>query len=133
MLHYICFMAIIRKTKPLKIVLAAFDNSNHALSVVELVKRFQNDMNKTTVYRVLDRLLEENILHSFTGKDGFKWVAKCEGPDASTAKNHHPHFQCKECGKSECLSIDISIPTVPNRRIDSSNLILIGRCEECIV
>lgn len=125
-------MAIVRKTKLLKVVLEAFSHSNQALSVVELVKRFQGDMNKTTVYRILDRLEEEGILHSFSGKDGLKWVARYDESTSSNYKDGHAHFQCKECGKSECLIIDISIPTVPNYRIDSSNLILIGQCADCI-
>lgn len=125
-------MAIIRKTKPLKFILEAFGHSNQALSVVELVKRFEQDMNKTTVYRILDRLEEVDILHSFTGKDGLKWVARCDGAVSSNHNHGHPHFQCQECGKSECLTIEISIPSVPNHRVDSSNLILIGKCEDCL-
>jgi len=125
-------MGIVRKTKSLKIILEAFGDSNSALSVVELVKRFQSDMNKTTVYRILERLEEDGILHSFTGTNGLKWFAKCQDAISTNHTDLHPHFQCQKCGKSECLTIDISIPAVPNYRIDSANLVLIGECDVCL-
>ena len=125
-------MGVIRKTKSVKRLIEAFGQSNSAISVVELVKRFHSDMNKTTVYRILERLEEEGMLHSFTGKDGLKWVAKCDGSVISNYNEDHPHFQCQECGKSECLTMDISIPSVPNHRVDSTNLILIGQCQDCL-
>ncbi len=124
-------MGVIRKTKSVKILLDAFGNSRDAKCVVDLVKRFEGDMNKTTVYRILERLEDENILHSFTGKDGKKWVARCQEFNLSEEGDIHPHFQCQHCGKSECLTVNISIPTIPKYKIDSANLILIGQCGDC--
>ena len=125
-------MGIIRKTKSVKKLLNVFEQTNDALSVVELVERFQLDMNKTTVYRALERLEEEGILHSFMGKDGLKWYAKDNGSSLSHAKDTHPHFQCSECGKIECLAFHIKIPSLPNRKIDFAEFLLVGQCEECI-
>ena len=58
-------MSISRKTKPVKLILDTFNNNDYAISVVDLVSIFKNKMNKTTVYRILNRLEESNILHSF--------------------------------------------------------------------
>lgn len=124
-------MGVIRKTKSVKSIIAAFEKSSAAISVVDLVQRFSNDMNKTTVYRILERLEEEGILHSFTGKNGLKWVAKLDEKSRSNQKDH-AHFQCEECGKSECLDVDISIPKVTDHKINSTNLILVGQCKDCI-
>jgi len=124
-------MGVKRKTKSVKIILDAFAKSSNALSVVEMIKRFENDMNKTTVYRILERLEAEGILHSFVGKDGLKWVAKRVDKKNASSENH-PHFQCEECGKSECLKLNFSIPTIPNVKVNSTHLILVGQCEECL-
>ncbi len=131
-LHYIYNMGIIRKTKSLKTILEVFEQSSNALSVVELVKRFKNEMNKTTVYRILERLEEDGVVHSFTGTNGLKWFAKCPEVISTNQADLHPHFQCQKCGKSECLTIDISIPKLPNYRVDSANLILTGECDACL-
>lgn len=130
-LHYFCKMANTRKTKSVKIILDTFEQTDTALSVVELVKRFQGEMNKTTVYRILERLEKEGTLHSFVGKDGLRWFARHQAPSANQ-QDIHPHFQCQACGKSECLSLDIPIPSIPNHRVHSANLILVGECEDCL-
>ena len=43
---------------------------NKAVSIIELVDRFSDKMNKTTVYRILDRLEKSGILHSFLDQKG---------------------------------------------------------------
>ena len=125
-------MGIIRKTVSVKSVLKIFEEREKAISVVALVKLLEEKMNKTTVYRVLDRLEQEGVIHSFLGKDGLKWYAKCNGCSASHHSDVHPHFQCKDCGEVECLSVNVSIPLVENRQIDSAEIMLVGRCEDCV-
>ena len=53
----------------------------------------------------------------------------------SRAVHHdvHPHFQCSDCGKVDCLSTDVLIPTIPNRTVDVSQILLQGTCEECLI
>jgi Fur family ferric uptake transcriptional regulator len=70
-------MSIVRKTKSVNIILSKFDKGHEALSVVDLVEELKEDMNKTTVYRILERLESEGTIHSFTGTNGLKWYAKC--------------------------------------------------------
>ena len=62
-------MSISRNTKTVKLLLKLFDKENNALSVVDLVSVLSQEMNKTTVYRILQRLEEAGILHSFIDKD----------------------------------------------------------------
>lgn len=125
-------MGTIRKTKSAKILLSIFEQSKKAFSVIELVKRVHQQMNKTTVYRILDRLDDDGILHSFIGKDGLKWYALCVGCSQHNHNDAHPHFQCKECGKTECLPLKFSTPSVPNYKVDSFELLLIGKCGACL-
>ena len=70
-------MSVKRRTKSANIILSIFENGREALSVVDLVEQLQHDMNKTTVYRILERLEKEGTIHSFTGTNGLKWYAKC--------------------------------------------------------
>ena len=69
-------MPISRKTKTVKMILDLFGETNNAISIADLVSNFRNKMNKTTVYRILNRLEESGILHSFSDKDGLKRYAK---------------------------------------------------------
>jgi len=124
-------MGNMRKTKSLQAITDAFSHTKTALSCVELAKRFQSEMNKTTVYRILERLEKQGQLHSFTDTHGLRWYAKSEVINADA--DRHSHFQCQDCGISKCLPIEINLPSVPNHRVDSANLILVGQCEDCLV
>ena len=125
------FMKIVRKTKSVDILMEVFENSQKALSVVELVDRFKEKMNKTTVYRILDKLEEGGVVHSFLGINGLKWYAKCKSCSHHHHLDTHPHFQCQECGRLDCLEINVAIPLVPNRKIEFAQVLLVGRCEDC--
>ena len=125
-------MGIIRKTKSVKTLLNIFEQSEDAQSVVDLVDRLNQEMNKTTVYRILDRLEDDGTLHSFIDKDGLSWYAKCKDCSSKEHRDTHPHFQCSNCDKIECLPLDVTIPTVPNYRIRSAKLLLVGVCQDCL-
>ncbi len=124
-------MNIERKTKSVKLLLNTFKDLN-AFSIIELVEKFKDDMNKTTVYRILDRLEKTNILHSFIDKDGLKRYAK-NITNESDALNRHPHFLCEDCGVSSCIEIDIGVPTIQNYKIKNSEHLLIGQCKKCLL
>ena len=125
-------MGVARKTKSVKTVLEVFEEAKSAISVVKLVELLRQEMNKTTVYRILDRLEDNGTLHSFLGEDGLKWYATCNnGCSSSHHLDEHPHFQCQDCGKTECLPIQLSIPNIPNYKVNSANILLLGLCKNC--
>ena len=126
-------MGIVRKTKAVNTVLNIFEHNNEAKSVVNLIELVKGEMNKTTVYRILDRLEQDGTIHCFNGKDGLKWYAKCNGCSENHHYDLHPHFQCTNCDKVECLSVEIKIPTIKNHKVDSTNILLMGQCEDCSV
>ena len=124
-------MGILRKTKSVKSLLNEFEKDSSAISVTALIEHLDSEMNKTTIYRILERLEDDGILHSFLGKNGHKWYAKCTGCSSSHHHDVHPHFECTECGKVDCLTINITIPAIPNRTLETSQVLLQGKCETC--
>ena len=126
-------MGIIRKTQSVDVLLAEFQNNTNAVSAIDLIKRLDSTLNKTTVYRVLEKLEDDGVLHSFLDKNGIRWYATCKNCTKSKHLDSHPHFQCLSCGKVECLSIDVQIPKIPNREIVVSQILIQGKCEECMV
>lgn len=124
-------MAPARRTKLVKALLNEFCDSSAAISVTDLLERLNSLMNKTSVYRILERLEGDGTLHSFVGKDGLRWYAMSKPCSASDHIHSHPHFQCKECGRTECLELDLPIPAISNHKIESAELLLVGKCEKC--
>lgn len=126
-------MGIIRKTKSVDVLLNEFKNDSGAISVIELIKRLNSKLNKTTVYRVLDKLEDDGVLHSFLGNTGLKWYAKCHGCSKSKHTDVHPHFQCLDCGKVDCLDVIVTIPELLKREVVASQVLIQGKCEVCCV
>ncbi len=125
-------MGVIRKTKSVNTILEIFDKNEHAISVVELVDQLSHAMNKTTIYRILERLDQDAVLHSFLGKNGVKWYAKCNNCTSDHHHDVHPHFQCVQCGKTDCMDMDVRMPNTPNRQIESVQVLYTGTCEDCM-
>lgn len=124
-------MGITRKTKTVKAVLSEFESSNNARSVVDLIDCLGSTMNRTTVYRILDRLEDEGTLHSFVGESGLKWYAKHDGHKNSSMQTVHPHFQCRNCGTSKCVEADVQLPDLDAFSIETASLLLTGICDQC--
>jgi len=125
-------MSISRKTKTVELVLELFREKRYAIPVVDIVSIFANKMNKTTVYRILQRLEDSGILHSFLDKQGLKRYAKGDQRKSNTINQIiHPHFLCDDCGISICLPLEISTPSIPNYTINSSNHLYSGQCQDC--
>ena len=125
-------MGVIRKTKSIELLLNEFKTQKTAISTIELIQRLNSKLNKTTIYRVLENLVDDGILHSFIGKDGVKWYAMCSNCTKSKHEHLHPHFECISCGKVDCVDVDVSIPKIPNREVSVSTVLIRGKCEECI-
>ena len=51
-------MGVKRKTEAVTLLLEEFKKDSNAISAIELIKRLDQKINKTTVYRLLDKLEE---------------------------------------------------------------------------
>ncbi|WP_109830314.1 Fur family transcriptional regulator [Reichenbachiella versicolor] len=125
-------MGVIRKTKSVNSLLKLFENSTVAISIQELLDKLGDEMNRTTVYRILDRLEDDGELHSFIGKNGAKWYSKYKCCSNTGCTQVHPHFQCTQCGKTECIDINMEIPQIQDYKIETMSILLTGSCKDCL-
>ena len=63
-------MGIIRQTLAVKLLLSEFEKESSAISAIELIKRLGSQVNKTTIYRLLDKLEDDGLLHYFLDAKG---------------------------------------------------------------
>lgn len=127
-------MGIQRKTSTIGLLLDQFKKSNQAIAAVELVDRLKEKVNKTTVYRALERLEDDGLVHSFLDRDGIKRYAICQDCNKDSHVHDHPHFQCTNCGKVDCLEeASVNIPKISGRTIHKTDVLLQGICETCSI
>ena len=125
-------MGIIRKTKSITLILGEFTSETIAIPVTDLINKLSLKINKSTVYRILEKLEDDNILYSFITAKGIKYYAKCRCRSKENITHIHPHFECTGCGKRDCLEMEIEVPNIPDRNISSSQFLFQGKCEFCL-
>lgn len=73
--------------------------THHVLSALELLEKMQQtepQLNRTTVYRALDKLLEEGkVCRHIFGNDTLVYELRTD--------HHHDHLVCERCGKVESI------------------------------
>jgi len=88
-------------------------------------------MNKATVYRTLQSLIEVGLVHrAFT----YGRAAYFELADHCTEQQCHPHFTCTSCGVTHCL-MDVLLPMAKVSQrgfvVNRQQVRLEGLCPTC--
>jgi Fur family ferric uptake transcriptional regulator len=91
------------KTTPRRLLILEVIGSNNsplnAQEIFEILIR-NNHINRVTVYRALDLLVENGIVERLSGGGRAFYY----GLAPNEHHYPHPHFYCKYCGSMECLS-----------------------------
>ncbi|MBT9190091.1 phage integrase SAM-like domain-containing protein [Zobellia russellii] len=89
------------------------------------------DINRATIYRVLNRFCEDGVLHRVVAEDGKQYFALCLKCDENEKPLYHFHFRCMKCETIECLPVEVNF-TIPEKYfVENVNCVLTGTCQEC--
>ena len=115
-------------------ILEIIKNSEVALSHVEIQKLNQESCDRVTIYRILDRLVAEDVIHKIATSDGTIKYASCHhNPDTHQHTHNHVHFSCEKCKLVTCLENVVPSFNLPeNFLIKEVNFTLTGLCPNCI-
>ena len=85
-------------------------------------------VDRVTLYRVLDWLVEQGLAHRVAGIDRV-WRFSI----ARETRASHAHFQCNQCGKVISLGRAMTgrVPLPRGFRSEAVELRVLGRCAEC--
>jgi Fur family ferric uptake transcriptional regulator len=122
-----------RATRARIAVLSMLLSAREALSHHEIERRLKrgHDIDRVTLYRVLEWLTDQGLAHKLSGDDRvwrFSIGGALRGEGAS-----HPHFQCNECGRVICLE-QAGMPVVPlprGFRRSGIEVTVKGSCDAC--
>lgn len=121
-----------RNTVSKEAVLSVLTNSKKAMSQDAIVKQMDVVADRATVYRILNRFCEDEILHKMVADDGKQYFAVCVKCDGNTIPNNHFHFRCTKCETIECLPASVEFAVPKDYEVQKLNCILIGTCKDCI-
>ncbi len=90
-----------RMTRPRVMVLAVLFAAERALTHAEVEARLPRaaEVDRVTVYRVLEWLVDNHLAHKIAGDDRVRRFNAASHAHAGP----HAHFQCSDCGEVICL------------------------------
>jgi len=126
-------MAIKRRTthiqQDIRDVLVA---SNDALSHADVESRLMVNADRATIFRVLNRMVEDGIAHKIIADDGISYFAMCHsGCNKEQHHDEHSHFRCVQCNKLSCLNDNVSSTLPKNYQLLRANVVITGICPVC--
>ena len=122
-----------RNTEARRNVLACLIAAGRALSHAEIEAELATtDLDRVTLYRVLEWLVEQSLAHRVGGLSGFDRAMRFAF-SRPERRNAHAHFQCVQCGTTMCLD-DVAVPELPvpgGIELQGIELAAFGYCALC--
>jgi Fur family ferric uptake transcriptional regulator len=122
-----------RLTRPRIEVLAALLDAGEALTHHDVERRLRrsHDVDRVTLYRVLEWLTDQGLAHKVSGEDRV-WRFSAAGHRQARGVGH-AHFECSSCGKVICLDRTRlpSIPLPAGYRRSDVEVTVKGSCDRC--
>lgn len=114
-------------------VLAALLEAPRALSHAELERQLgeTTPLDRVTLYRVLDWLVQEGLAHKIAGEDR---IWRFNAMTTAAEPHRHAHFRCLSCGKVYCLEeigTEFALNLPAGFRAEGVDLTVSGHCPDC--
>ena len=125
-------MKLTRNTAAKSEILDLITKSEVALSHAEIQVLTNGICDRVTIYRVLERLINEDLIHKAVNLDGTVKYASCSHSHDNHSHNH-VHFSCTSCNLVTCLDrVEPKFTLPQNYQIKEVNFTLTGLCPNCI-
>jgi Fur family ferric uptake transcriptional regulator len=121
-----------RNTKAKSLILESLKRAPQAaVSQDVLQTELEGEVDRATIYRVLNRFKEEGVIHKIVGDDGKQYFAVCMNCGQKKHQHNHYHFRCLNCGRVECMSQQAPIDLPEGYQMTNFNGVVSGYCARC--
>ena len=122
-----------RRNTPTKAaVFSALERASSALSHDHIRAQVDEDIDRATIYRILNRFCDDGVVHRIVADDGKQYFALCADCEHDNHHHDHFHFRCLKCDKVECLTSEISVNLPTGYRAKNFNGVISGECAGCV-
>lgn len=120
------------QTKQRDSILNIIQTLSHEFTIKDIYQQISADTSLTTIYRVVDSLEKDGLIHKSVGVDGniyYEYIKKCHC--------NHFYLKCDHCGKLthiECDFIDeLSNHIIHDHKFfpEKEHIIINGLCNHC--
>ncbi len=98
-----------------------------------LIQKELSSMDRVTLYRTMNILLDNGIIHKIQVEDKETYYALCGHTcDDGSHEHNHVHFHCSSCDKVKCLEPDTPLNIGLNGfEIQNVDVQIKGVCDQC--
>ncbi len=124
----------LRKTKVREVILEILQKTGRPLSHQEIAsKKAVISFDRVTIYRTLETLQKNGLLHKILGMDGVWRFCAHEIHTNKKCAGNHIHFLCRECNQMSCMPEQHLHWITPPKgaTINSKQLVVHGICSKC--
>ena len=111
------------------------NNSDKHLSIEEIYSNVKNDAGKTTVYRIINNLIEKGLVTKIPLENSQGYCYKYN-PKHDNCNNHY-HLICEKCNhlyhfeSEEIAKVNEEAKQNEDFEIDNNRIVFYGICKEC--
>jgi Fur family ferric uptake transcriptional regulator len=121
-----------RNTTSKEAVLSILTTTRKAMSQHAIEQQLNVDVDRATIYRVLNRFCDDGVIHKIVADDGKQYFAVCvKCDDRKKVPDNHFHFRCTTCQTIECLPVIVQFSVPKGYQVDLVNCVLTGICKDC--
>ena len=122
------------KTKQKNIILDIIKNQDNSFTIKDIYEKVKDKVGLTTIYRLIDKLVEENKLNKTISSDNttyYQYLSDCD-------EENHFYLKCERCGNithidCDCIKELTSHITKHHKfRPNKDHIIIDGICSRCI-
>ena len=121
-------------TKQKDLILNIIKKENKQFTIKDIYEKLKNEVGLTTIYRLVDKLVDDNLINKEIGKDNttyYQYLEQC-------VEENHFYLKCDNCGKvihidCDCIS-DLSNHILKHHKFKTNkeHIIINGKCNNCI-
>lgn len=121
-------------TKQKNLILNIIKKQTKEFTIKDIYEELKEEVGLTTIYRFVDKLIEENILTKNISKDNttyYQYLKECK-------EENHFYLKCEKCGRMIHIDCDcirnMSNHILKNHKFKANkeNIIINGLCNKCI-
>lgn len=121
------------KTKQKELILNIIKSKKNEFTIKEIYNDLNNETGLTTIYRLVDKLVNDGLLKKNVGSNNetyYQYLEKCD-------KDNHFYLKCVSCGNLihvDCECIKELTDHISNNhkfKPNCTNIIIEGLCQNC--